>query len=375
MNQDQAAVIAAVETFPVRYRVAGHFKFFASSHGQPPTRDTILVRITAEDGHVGWGQCVPSHTWSYETLETVSSTIEKYLGPELIGQSLLDLDTITQAMNRVIAPSFSTGQPICKAGIDLALIDLAGRRLGRSVAELWGRTGRSHVTLSWTIDVRSLDEAAGSICEAQRRGYRHFNVKIGSDSRFDISLCREIRRLAPAASVWVDANGGYDLETALAVAPQLAELGISALEQPLPANHLIGYQQLRRQRAIPILMDEGIVSLGDLQAFHQLGLLDGVAMKVSRCGGLTEARRIVEYMQRHGLLFFASGLTDPDVSLAASLLLFGIYGLERPAALNGPQFLMGSILQSPLRIEGDQAEVPTGIGLGVNVNVGALLES
>lgn len=372
MNQDQAAVIAAVETFPVRYRVAGHFKFFASSHGQPPTRDTILVRITAEDGHVGWGQCVPSHTWSYETLETISSTIEKYLGPELIGQSLLDLDTITQAMNRVIAPSFSTGQPICKAGIDLALIDLAGRRLGRSVAELWGRTGRSHVTLSWTIDVRSLDEAAGSICEAQRRGYRHFNVKIGSDSRFDLSLCREIRRLAPAAFVWVDANGGYDLDTALAVAPQLAELGISALEQPLPANHLIGYQQLRRQHAIPILMDEGIVSLGDLQAFHQLGLLDGVAMKVSRCGGLTEARRIVEYMQQHGLLFFASGLTDPDVSLAASLLLFGIYGLERPAALNGPQFLMGSILQSPLRIEGDQAEVPTGIGLGVNVDESTL---
>jgi L-alanine-DL-glutamate epimerase-like enolase superfamily enzyme len=136
----------------------------------------------------------------------------------------------------------------------------------------------------------------------------------------------------------------------------------------LVANRLPGYQRLRQQKALPILMDEAIVSLADLEAFHQLGLLDGVAMKVSRCGGLTEARRIVEYMEQHGLLFFASGLTDPDVSLAASLLLFSAYGLEHPAALNGPQFLTGTVLRSPLRIEGDQAFAPSGPGLGVEVD-------
>jgi muconate cycloisomerase len=152
------------------------------------------------------------------------------------------------------------------------------------------------------------------------------------------------------------------------VARKLADLGLAALEQPLPANLLSGYRELRRDRALPILMDEGVVSLTDLREFHQLGLLDGVAMKVSRCGGLTEAARITDYLREHGLLFFASGLTDPDLAFAASLQLFGGWGLENPAALNAPQYLGGSILNAPIRVEGDRAMMPTGPGLGVEVD-------
>lgn len=330
-------------------------------------RDTVLVKITDEAGHAGWGQNVPSPTWSYETLESVRTTIDRYLGPALIGLDAFDTDAIWRVMNHTIAASFSTGQPICKAGIDLALFDLTGRVLNQTAPQRWNRQGRSHVTLSWTVDAQSLDELEETLAEAHRRGFRSFNVKAGRDAALDVLVCREIRQLAPEAFVWVDADGGYDLETALALAPQFADLGIAAFEQPLPANRLMGYRRLREQKALPILMDEAIVSLADLESFHQLGLLDGVAMKVSRCGGLTEARRIVEYMEQHGLLFFASGLTDPDVSLAASLLLFSSYGLENPAGLNGPQFLSGSILKTPLNIRGDQAEVPSGFGLGVEV--------
>jgi L-alanine-DL-glutamate epimerase-like enolase superfamily enzyme len=361
--------IVAVETFSASYDVTGHFKFFQSKTGKRPQRETLLVKITSENGSAGWGQSVPSHTWSYETAETVRSTIDHYLGPALIGLDALDADAIWQVMNRVIANSFSTGQPICKAGIDLAIFDLAGRILRQSASERWGRMGKSRITLSWTVDVQRVDEIDDCVRGARERGFQHFNIKVGSAAAQDVQVCRELRRLAPDAFLWVDANGGYDLETALAVTPQFAAAGVAAFEQPFPANRLSWYSRLRKQGALPILMDEGIVSLVDLQEFHQLGLLDGVAMKVSRCGGLTESRRIVEYLEQNGLLFFASGLTDPDLSLAASLLLFGAYNLERPAALNAPQFLQGSILESPIRIEGDQAVVPTGDGLGVSVAV------
>ncbi|MBI4626999.1 MAG: mandelate racemase [Verrucomicrobia bacterium] len=360
--------IATVETFFASYPVVGKFKFFKSAEGRPPMRDTVAVKITDEAGRVGWGQSVPSPTWSYETRETVRTTIDCHLGPALIGLDALDTDAVWRVMNRTIAPSFSTGQPIGKAGIDLALFDLTGRILQQSAAGRWGRAGRPQVTLSWTVDAQEVEAVAAIIAEAQARGFHNFNVKVGVDGALDVLVCREIRRLAPEAFVWVDANGGYDLETALRVAPRFADLGIAGFEQPLAANRLTGYRRLREQKALPILMDEPIVSLADLQEFHQLGLLDGVAMKVSRCGGLTEARRIVEYMQQHGLLFFASGLTDPDLSLSASLLQFGAYGLERPAALNAPQFLSGSILRTALTIRGDQAQVPAGYGLGVEVD-------
>ena len=92
----------------------------------------------------------------------------------------------------------------------------------------------------------------------------------------------------------------YDLDTALAVAPQFADQGIAGLEQPLPANRLSWYRRLMRQKALPILMDEPIVTAVDLEEFHQLGLLDGVAMKLSRCGGLDESCRILDYMEQNG---------------------------------------------------------------------------
>jgi L-alanine-DL-glutamate epimerase-like enolase superfamily enzyme len=349
--------LASIETFVARYPVVGPFKYCPSA-----TRDTVVVKVTADDGRVGWGQSVPSPRWSYETIETVRTTIDRHLAPALTGLDVFDTDSIWRVMNRVIAPSFSTGQPISKAGIDLALFDLTGRMLDAPAQT------RNAITLSWTLDARTLDEIGASIEAARARGFRHFNVKVGSDADFDVEMCREIRRLAPEAFVWVDANGGYAPDIALEVAPKFADLGIAALEQPLPANHLTAYRKLREQRALPILMDEPIVSLADLRAFHELGLLDGVAIKVARCGGLTEARRIVEYMAQHGLLFFASGLTDPDLSLAASLLLFSAHGLARPAALNAPQFLTGSILHMPVTVRGDQAEVPEGPGLGVSVD-------
>jgi L-alanine-DL-glutamate epimerase-like enolase superfamily enzyme len=334
-----------------------------------------VVRIADRDGNVGWGQSVPSHTWSYETLETVKTTIDQYLGPALIGRDAFDGPLIRSIMDRTIAASFSAGQPICKAGIDLALFDLTGKILKQSARQRWDRDGRKRVTLSWTVDARTLDEVVELIAHAHKRGFHNFNVKIGSDAEFDVAACREIRRLSPDAFVWVDANAGYDLETALAVGPTFADLGIAAFEQPLPANRLSWYRRLRKQGALPILMDEPIISAVELEEFHQLGLLDGVAMKVARCGGLTEARRVLEYIEEHGLLFFASGLTDPDLSLAACLALFGAYDLQHPAALNASQFLSGSILREPVAIRGDQASVPAAPGLGVDVDDEKLAES
>jgi L-alanine-DL-glutamate epimerase-like enolase superfamily enzyme len=271
-------------------------------------------------------------------------------------------------MNRAIAPSYSTGQPICKAAIDLAVFDLTGKLLGQSAAERWGRQSGQPVTLSWTLNPRELNEVEGLIEQARARGYDHFNVKIAPEVKFDLELCRLIKRLAPEAVLWADANGGYDTATAFAVAPKLADLGVAFFEQPVPANRLSGFAELKQQGALPIIMDEGVLSLTDLEEFHRLNLLDGVAMKVVRCGGLAEARKMVEFIQENGLLFLGSGLTDPDLSLAASLLLYSAYGLEYPAALNGPQFLTASILREPFSPVGGRLCVPGGSGLGVEVD-------
>ena len=358
-----APPIRTIEVFPLHYPTAGHFKFLG-----PEGRAAVFVKVTAEDGTAGWGQSVPIRTWSYETLESVVSTIRKYLAPALIGRNPFDIAGAHQAMNRAIAPSFSTGMPIAKAGVDLALHDLIGRLTGRNVCELWGRKPLDRITLSWTVNPTTLDEIEPLVEEGRRRGYRNFNVKVAPDPKFDLELCRRVRKLAPESFLWADANGGYDLATAMYVTPKLADAGVNVLEQPLPANRLTGYRELKKQGALPIIMDEGVVNSAELVEFIRLGLLDGVAMKPARTAGLWDARRQIEIVEDAGLLFLGSGLTDPDSALAAAVQLYAAYQLKFPAALNGPQFLTGSYLRRPLVVKDGCVERPAGPGLGVEVD-------
>ena len=149
------------------------------------------------------------------------------------------------------------------------------------------------------------------------------------------------------------------------MAPKLADVGLKALESPLPPNRIRDYQALKRQSALPILMDEGIVSPVEAAEFIALEMLDGIAMKVARCGGLWNASRIVTLLRDNDLHLFASGLTDPDLSLAASLHLLCWAGLELPAALNGPQYLADQGSSDPaFRANGDIIRIPPLPGLG-----------
>ncbi|MBI1786367.1 MAG: mandelate racemase [Acidobacteria bacterium] len=358
-----APAIGRVEAFAAAYPVTGYFRFFTK-----PERPSVLVKITCQDGTIGWGQSVPTPIWSYETPESVAGTIRDYLAPALTGRNPLDLAGAHQAMNRAIAPSFSTGMPIAKAGVDLALHDIAGKLARQSLPALWGRKPLDRIPLSWTVNARTLDEAAERVEQGKKRGYRHFNIKVAPDPKFDIELARTVRGLAPDSFLWADANGGYDTATALQVAPKLAAAGVDVFEQPVAANRLSGFRELKKQGALPILMDEGVVSSVELVEFIRLGLLDGVAMKPARTAGLWDARRQIEILQDAGLLFLGSGLTDPDVSLAASLLLFGAYQLKYPAALNGLQFLAGSYLKKPFVLRDGALDLPTGPGLGVELD-------
>lgn len=357
------APITKVEAFPVAYPVTSYFRFFPK-----PERPTVFVKVTAEDGAYGWGQSVPIPTWSYETPESVVSAIRHYLGPAIAGKPAGDIAAIHEAMRRAIAPSFSTGMPIAKAGIDLAIHDLLGRAASLSVPELWGRTPRKQIPLSWTVNVKSMAEAEPLVADGRARGYKHFNVKVAPDPKLDIELCTFVRRAAPDGFLWIDANGGYDLATALRMAPRFADIGVDVFEQPIPANQLTGLRELKKQGALPVILDEGVVSSTELVEFIRLDMLDGVAMKPARTAGLWDARRQIEIVQQAGLMFLGSGLTDPDVSFAASLQLYGAYQLTHPAALNGLQFLNGSWLRKPLQLTSGGINVPSGPGLGVEVD-------
>jgi muconate cycloisomerase len=357
------AHIVSVDIGRVDYPLVGEFKFFRS-----PARPTIIVRLTDSDGTEGWGQSVPVETWTYETIESAQSTLRHYLAPAVLGADPSDIADVHARMERAIRPSFSIGQPLSKAAVDLACYDLWGRQTRKPVSELLGGAGKSEIRLSWTVASPTLAGAQALLDQGRALGYSHFNIKVGPPQtpNYDLELVRMVTAFAPQGFHWADANTGYSLETALALAPKFADLGLRALESPLPPNRIRDYQALTRQAALPVLMDEGIVSPVEVAEFIALNMFDGIAMKVARCGGLWNASRIATLLRDNELLLFGSGLTDPELSMAASAHFFAWAGLELPAALNGPQYIAGrGTTDAGFRPCGDVMHVPKGSGLGI----------
>jgi L-alanine-DL-glutamate epimerase-like enolase superfamily enzyme len=376
--------IVKIEIGRFDYAVAGEFKFFKPGPDGRVVRPSVLVRLIDENGIEGWGQSVPVPTWTYETVESVLTTLEHYLAEVVIGRDPADFAGLHAAMNTAIRPAFSVGQPLCKAALDLACYDLVGRQRGVPAWKLFGPPHReakvgasSHtpgfaesaldsLTLSWTVASPKWEVIERQLAEGRARGYCNFNIKVGAPQTagYDLELARKVRAFAPDGFLWADANTGYTPAEALAMAPQLRDAGVDVLESPLPPTQVRGYQALKKQGALPVLMDEGIVGPEVASEFIALGMLDGIAMKPARNAGLWPSVQIVNELRERGLMVLGSGLSDPDFSLLASVHLFTWSGLTRPCALNGPQFLADSLFGGALAPKADVLARPTAPGLG-----------
>ena len=281
------------------YPLVGEFKFFKAG-----VRPSVVVRLTDDAGVQGWGQAVPVETWTYETVESVESTLARYLAPGGPRRRSVRPADVHARMERAIRPSFSVGQPLAKAALDLACYDLWGKQTGRRCASCSARRPSRRSSSAGRSTPPASRKRTSSSSRAAPRATTSYNVKIGPPQTPDYDRepdSRGARFRAAAASTGPTPTRATTSTTALAMAPRLARRRLPALESPLPPNRMRDYQALKRQGALPILMDEGIVSPVEAEEFAALGMLDGVAMKVARCGGLWHASRIVEHAQREKL--------------------------------------------------------------------------
>jgi L-alanine-DL-glutamate epimerase-like enolase superfamily enzyme len=361
-----------VEVGRFSYDFEGEFKFFPPDADGKSRRPSVLVRLTDNEGVQGWGQAVPVPTWTYETTESVESTLVNYLAPDLLGADPSDIAAIHDRMDKAIKPAFSTGQPLCKAAVDLACYDLAGKRQGKQVSEILGGVQREQLTLSWTVNSMDMNVVEQQLEEGRARSYQNFNIKVGypQDLDYDLALAKKVRNFAPQGFLWADANTGYSIEGALEIMPKLADAGVAVIESPLPPHQIRGYQALKQQGALPIYMDEGIISPAETAEFIHLGMMDGITLKPARSAGLYPSQKIVQLAQENGIALLGSGLTDPDLSLAAALHLYAWIGFENPCALNGPQYLVQSLCdQGDVFIpENGSLKIPNRPGLGIRMD-------
>jgi len=366
--------IAKIEALPITIPMLKEFRISGglvgdSSSGAPH----VYVRVTAEDGTVGWGESRPSRRWSYETLETVVSTIRRYLVPALIGLDPHDIQGAVRRMDREIAPGPSGGQPIAKAGVEIALHDLSARLRGVNVARLWGREPGKTATLSFTVTSSDPEGVRRDVREGLEAGYRNFNCKIGYGHEKDRKILEALRKAGAGGFLWADANRGYTLPEALRILPVLKDLGFGAFEQPTADAHGSELAEIRKASgAVMILADEVLCELRDVRELIRRDAVDGITLKVTRMGGLRRNRLALEMARGAGLEVLMSGLTESGVGLMAASALSAAHDIRHPAALNGPQLLRESILRGGWPVKEGAVQIARGPGLGVEVDEEAL---
>lgn len=362
--------IDRVETYAVALPTLRSFGVSGGSvaiAGQPSIR--VLVKVSADGVH-GWGEATPVPAWTYETAESIVTTIDRYLAPAIIGRPVWNLDAVTTAFDRAINRGLSIGAPLAKCAVDVALHDLLGRAAGVPVGVLWGQRRSEEVQLAWIVSGQTAEEVAECVAEGRDAGYRAFKVKIGLHSEEDdLAVVAAVRDAAPDAPLWVDANQAYTCDIALRLAARLLDLGVTAFEQPLPANDLAGLRRMRDSSPLPVALDESLRHPTDLATLVRLGAVDVAIAKVQRTGGLTLSRRLCQLAEDCGVRLMGSGLTDSDLGLAASLHLFAAHGITGPVDLNGRQFISSPYATgTTVKITDGVAHVPTGPGLGVEVD-------
>jgi len=361
--------IVGVEVFVLEFPFKAAFVLAGGVAGLPGTRSArVLVKVTAEGGAAGWGEATPTPRWTYETTETIVSTLRGYLAPAVLGLPAWDLDAVHRAMDRAINPGPTMGSPLAKSAIDIALHDLVARARGIPVYQLLGRRRRTQCDLTWMVTLEKPADAERVVAEGLDAGYDCFDVKVGMHGEAgDLDLVRRVRRAAGDRLVQVDANRGYRLDAAIRQARRFEDLGVALFEQPLDGLNVSGFRRLVAATSTPIGIDETLRSLPDLLEYVRADALSVAVAKVQRNGGLWYSRQLCELAEAAGLGLSLSGLTETDLGLAAGLHLAAAFDIS-PLQLNGPQFIETTFLRRRLWTGGGRLTLPEGPGLGVEVD-------
>jgi muconate cycloisomerase len=361
--------IEKIEVFPVRLPMKA---VLTLPRGPSRTLDegkrVALAKITDIDGEVGWGEAGPSRRWSAETLESCVSSIREYLAPALIGHDVFDIAGAHAKMNSELAPGLDPGQPVAKAALDVALHDLLCKRLGIPLQAWLGAKRLDRVKLARLVSAATPEVAARIAKSGLAEGYLGFKVKVGHHKAIDAELVKAVIEAAPGAYVWPDANQAYTLEEAMRMAKIFERLGVTLFEQPVPMTDIYGMKKLLSATAMTIALDEAAMGIPFVIELLRRGAVEGLAIKVSKVGGIHYARQMCDLALNAGLKLIGSGLQDAPIGFAASVHLFAAYGITEPVDLNGPQFIAEDYLKEPFPIERQVALVPQGPGLGIEID-------
>jgi L-alanine-DL-glutamate epimerase-like enolase superfamily enzyme len=279
--------------------------FFIARGGQREYR-VVWVKLVDHDGVEGWGEAAPSKFYG-ETAETVLVALERF-APLLADADAWSVEAIERTLEQSLRFNAAA-----RCAVSAALHDLMGKRVGLPLWKLWGLDAAAAPRSSFTIGIAP-DEAT---LRARVREAAHLPIlKIKLGSTWDRDIVRIVREEAPTATLRVDANAAWTPKQALGMMEALTAVGVDMLEQPLAPHDIPGLRFVRERSPIPVVADESCLVATDIPRL--VGAVDGVNIKLAKCGSLREALRMIAVARAHGLRVMCGCMIETSLGIAAA---------------------------------------------------------
>ena len=332
--------------------------------------DLVIVRLGTDSGIEGIGECSPWAVFA-ENAFAIKATIDHYLAPAIIGLSPFNVEAVLLAMDAV-----HYGSPFAKAGVEIAVLDAAGKALSQPVHNLIGGLVRDRVNLSYSVTNQDIEEDLAESRWLLDQGFKVFKIKTGV-----LSFKQEVERFAALRKLVgddfdlrIDFNQGGKREQVLRLCRELEAFHPTFIEQPVKSWDLDGMVALTSALDTPIVADESVLSWEQGFQVAKRAAADIVSIKLAKTGGITRGKKVAAVCEAAGLPCYAGAMWESGIGIAAHLH----FACSTPAVRYGSDYyicnylMLDDLIVEPLKVADGDIFVPSAPGLGVQVDWGAV---
>ena len=322
----------------------------------------IVVRITAEDGKVGYGEAPATAVITGDTKGSVVTAIRDFIAPVIMDMDIEEMDGIQRRMQKVIVKNTSA-----KAAVDMAVYDLYARNLGRPLYKVLGGN-RNTIETDITISVNEIPEMVQDSLRGVEQGFRILKVKVGKEGFGDVERIAAIREaVGRDITLRVDANQGWQPKTAVRLIRAMEDKGldIDLVEQPVDAHDFEGMKYVTANVSTPILADESVFTPQDAIRIIQERAADLINIKLMKTGGIYEALKICGIAETFGVECMVGCMLESKLAVSAAAHLAAAKGIITRCDLDGPALCKADPYEGGPVFAGEKIVMPAENGIGI----------
>jgi O-succinylbenzoate synthase len=354
-------IIAAIELREIRLPL---IHFFETSFGRTTERHIIIVRVVAQDGAEGWGECTAGEGpfYSNEWVDAAWPTMERFLAPMVVGREVTGASEIWNLMSAI------RGHRMAKAAIENACWDLEAKRAG---VPLWKHLGGVNTEIACGVSIGiqdSPEQLLGKIEKEVAAGYQRIKIKIKPG--WDLNIVERVRQHFPDIRLMGDANSAYTLKD-VGLFKALDQFNLMMLEQPLAHDDIFDHADLQRQLSTPVCLDESVRSPEDARHAIELGSCRIINVKLGRVGGHTEAKRVEQVCRENKIPVWCGGMLESGIGRAHNIAMSTLAGFTLPGDVSASaRYWEEDIIEPAVTVSpGGTIKAPDQPGLGFQVNI------